>query len=123
VFFRIGDGVFGKGRFLTPEIEVSKSRIQDALKREGDVYGSYRVSNGRIGVIVIAGPLRSELEHRTDEPIRFDKAVILPGSQAHIRSKTSICIRATPAQPIGDIPEWDAQFYSGGLPSLGKRKP
>jgi hypothetical protein len=86
--------------------------------------GLYAVRRGQVGVIVCAGALRDELERNEDDPIYFEKiALIRSASAARIQMNVSIAVRSAPSRPRGDIPEWHTQFFQGGLPSLGKRRP
>jgi hypothetical protein len=95
------------------------------LVRQGDAsLGVYAVKNGKVGLLIAVGALANELEKSEDQPIHFDKVVLRRGNgPAHIRMVASVVVRSAPPQPIGDIPEWDTQFFQGGLPSLGKRRP
>lgn len=89
-----------------------------------DRLGLYAVKNGRAGVLIAAGVLQSEMENSVDAPLYFAKIYLVRGEgRTRIQMNVSIAICSAPAQPIGDIPEWDVQFFQGGLPSLGKRRP
>jgi hypothetical protein len=89
-----------------------------------DSLGWYAVAKGKLGLLLVVGALKDELEKNVDEPIHYDKVILRRGSgTVHIRMQASVGVRSAPAQPVGDIPEWDTQFFQGGLPSLGKRRP
>lgn len=89
-----------------------------------DRVGLYAVRNGRTGVLIAAGALRPELENSIDTPLYFEKVYLFRGKgRIRIQMNVSVVIRSAQAEPIGDIPEWNVQFFQGGLPSLGKRRP
>ena len=141
-----GNGTFGKGSIPYAgdrSIEISLNvRVRphgkpryfaafpDNLKTDGDLvwgargaFGFFAIAHGRTGVAVYAGKLQEEMEDQEDKPIYFDKITLLKTGPARIQMNVSICLRSAPAVPRGDIPEWNTQFFSGGLPSLGKRRP
>jgi hypothetical protein len=95
------------------------------LERDGDAgLGVYAVKNGKAGLLIAVGALAAELEKSEDQPVHFDNVILRRGSgPVHIRMVASVVVRSAPPEPIGDIPEWDTQFFQGGLPSLGKRRP
>jgi hypothetical protein len=89
-----------------------------------DTLGWYAVARGKLGLLIAVGAFRDELEKNEGDPIRFDKVILRRGIGAvHIRMQASVGVRSARPQPVGDIPEWDTQFFQGGLPSLGKSRP
>jgi hypothetical protein len=85
--------------------------------------GVYAVSRGKAGVAIMVPSLEGKLELHKDEPLYLDRLILAKGAKAHVRMMVSLGFCSAPAMPIGDIPEWDTQFFQGGLPSLGKRRP
>jgi hypothetical protein len=84
----------------------------------------YKVTDGKIDLLIAAGAFCEFLEQQEDEFVHSGEILLVPrGGPVHMRMIVSIRIRPTPSQPIGDTREWDTQFFQGGLPSLGKRKP
>jgi hypothetical protein len=84
----------------------------------------YAVKDGKAGVLIALDGLKGELERHQDERIYFDKVISCRGQgSVHIRMVISVGIRTAPPEQVSDIPEWDTQFFQGGLPSLGKRRP
>lgn len=82
------------------------------------------MKEGKAAVLVTVGALREDLEQGERNPVRFDPVVLVQGSDSvRIQMNVSATILPSPAIPIGDIPEWDTQFFQGGLPNLGKRRP
>ncbi len=141
-----GNGAFGTGSIPYPgdrSIEVSMNvRVRphgrpqyfatfpEDLETSGDLvwaergaFGVYAVKNGKAAVAILAGHLRDEMESREAQPIYFDKLTLGRTGPVQIQMNVSIRLLSAPATPLGDIPEWDTQFFSGGLPSLGKRRP
>jgi hypothetical protein len=89
-----------------------------------DTLGWYAVARGKLGLLIAVGAFRDELEKNEEDPIYFDKVILRRGTGGvHIRMQASIGVRSARPQPVGDITEWDTQFFQGGLPSLGKRRP
>ena len=140
-----GNGAYGKGSIDYPgdrSMEISLNvRVRphgrpeqfetfpEDLYSDGELVwatvtgGLYVVKNGKIATAIFAGLLGRDLEKREGETINFEKVVLLQAKRLRIQMNVSVSLRAAPAPPIGDIPEWHTQFFSGGLPSLGKRRP
>jgi hypothetical protein len=143
-----GNGYFGTGSLDYPgnrSIEVTLNvRVRPHMNhlyfrtfpediQEGDVslvwnrddtLGCYSIVRGKLGLLIAVGAFGDQLEKNEDDPIYFDKVILRRGTgRVHIRMQASVCIRSARPQPVGDIPEWDTQFFQGGLPSLGKRRP
>lgn len=102
--------------------------LSGSLSISGAELGWYAVKNGKAGLLVFFAPLQEQLEGNENEPIYFDTILIyknleLRRGNVRIEMKASVSVRSSPPAPIGDIPEWDTQFFQGGLPSLGKRRP
>lgn len=86
--------------------------------------GLFVLCRGKVGVLFAVDALKEDLERNENELIHFDKVVLRQGrGRTHIRMVASVGIRSAPAEPRGDIPEWNIQFFQGGLPSLGKKRP
>lgn len=107
-------------QFLTfPEnLEINGDLVLDPV--EG--LGLYAVKNGKAGVLIVVGGLSDQLEQ--EKAIYFEPVVLIRGTE-HVRIQMNVSVRILPSPPrqIGDIPEWDTQFFQGGLPSLGKKRP
>jgi hypothetical protein len=103
------------------DIEVSGAPL---VWKGDDGLGWYAVTRGKLGLLIAVGALRDELEKNEDKPIQFDKVILRRGSgPVHIRMQASVGVRTAPPEPVGEILEWDTQFFQGGLPSLGKKRP
>lgn len=105
-----------------PKVEISG----DLLWQGENGLALYAAKDGKAGVAIAVGPLVDELERKLDELLYFDKVILVKrGGPSRVRIEMSIGlgILAVPPEPVGDIPEWDTQFFQGGLPSLGKRRP
>ena len=86
----------------------------------------YAAKHGKAGVAIAVGSLVEELERNQDQLLHFDKVILIRRggtSRVRIEMNIGLGIHAVPREPVGDIPEWDTQFFQGGLPSLGKRRP
>jgi hypothetical protein len=104
------------------DIELSGSLVRNG----DDSSGAYAVTDGKAGVLIAGGTLSDELERNEGQPVYFDTVLLRRGgdrNRVRIEMKISVGIRPAPPEPVGDIPEWDTQFFQGGLPSLGKRRP
>ena len=77
---------------------------------------------GRAGFAIAVDALRPTLERDVDEYVRFDPVVLVSGTP-RIQMTVSVRIRSSPLEKMGDVPEWDTQFFQGGLPGLGKKRP
>ena len=113
---------FGHFAEFPKDLETSGSLLWQG---EDDV-ALYAAKNGKAGVAIAAGSLAEELERNEGDLLYFDKVVLLArGGRSRVRIEMSIGlgVHAVPPEPVGDIPEWDTQFFQGGLPSLGKRRP
>lgn len=86
--------------------------------------GAYDICRGRAVVLVALDALRDVLEQRGEAPFHFAPVILVEGPQrSYIQMNVSARVVPAPPSPIGDVREWDTQFYQGGLPSLGKRRP
>jgi hypothetical protein len=91
---------------------------------QDDGLGVYAVNKGRVGTVIAAGAIRTELEHSEGHSIHFEKIILVRQTNGvHIRMNVSVAVRRGPPGPMRDIHEWHTQFFQGGLPSLGKRRP
>lgn len=90
----------------------------------GSVIGVYAVRGGKCAVLIPADELGTHLEHTEGNLTSFEHVVLMSDpNRVHVRMTVSTGVLSAPEPPIGDIPEWDTQFFQGGLPSLGKRRP
>jgi hypothetical protein len=86
--------------------------------------GLYAIKAGKVGAIVMVGALATVLQQQAPDPIYFKPIILVQGKRrVHIRMVVSVRILPSPPLQIGNIPEWDTQFFQGGLPSLGKKRP
>jgi hypothetical protein len=107
-----------------PEFPKDMELSGDLMRNGVTGLGCYAIKRGKAGVLIAVEALKDELEKNEDELIYFDKVILRRGQgSVHIRMVTSVGIRLAAPEPVGDIPEWDTQFFQGGLPSLGKRRP
>lgn len=96
----------------------------DLLWSGMDGLGAYAVKEGKAAVVVAVGALRNELEREEGTPVHFDPVDLLESTASvRIQMNISVSVLASPPEEVGDIPEWDTQFFQGGLPSLGRRRP
>ena len=85
---------------------------------------AYEVNNGEVVVLVDVDAIKDVLEQKGGEPLNLNPIILVKGSRdLYIQMNVSVRLAPPPPTPIGDIPEWDTQFYQGGFPSLGKRRP
>lgn len=96
----------------------------DLLWRGIDGFGVFAVKDGRAGVVIAVGALREELEREEGNPLHFVPVVLLQGpGSVRVQMSVSVSILSSPPTRVGDIREWHTEFFQGGLPSLGKRRP
>ena len=100
------------------DLEISGDLTDDL-----SLVGVYAVRRGKAAVAIIVSILKDKLEMKQDKTVYLDRVVLSEGTQAHVRMNVSIGLCSAPPVPIGNIPEWDTQFFQGGLPSLGKHRP
>jgi hypothetical protein len=100
------------------ELELSGDMADDR-----NPVGVFAVKRGKAGVAIMISVVEEQLVKNLDELIHLDHVSLTKKGPAQIRMNVSIGVRSSPPEPRGNIPEWDTQFFQGGLPSLGKKRP
>jgi hypothetical protein len=111
------------GDFTTFVQFPSDLEIVGDLTDEQNPVGVFKIRQCKAGVVVMIPYLKDKIEKEIDEPLHLDRIYLAKSGKAHIRMNISIGLCSSPPEPRGNIPEWDTQFFQGGLPSLGKKRP